>query len=223
MSVTSENTNNAFFTRVFDIGANLGEYTELMLKKGANEVIAVEASTQLASILSIAYRNNDKVKVLPKAASFNKNQVNLFLGSAHTISTANPDWILKSRFSKEYQWSAPVKIDAVTIDEMIETYGVPDHIKIDVEGYELQVLLGLSKFVPCVISFEWAEETKENIARSLYYLKELGYTKYAYTLNHDNFEAFDGAYTDFASFVKPFLSSLDPERKTEWGMIFVKP
>ena len=42
-----------------------------------------------------------------------------------------------------------------TLDQLIRSYGVPSFIKIDVEGYELEVLKGLTSSVN-MISFEYA-------------------------------------------------------------------
>ena len=41
-----------------------------------------------------------------------------------------------------------------TLDALIENYGMPDFIKIDVEGYELEVLKGLTQPIR-MISFEY--------------------------------------------------------------------
>ena len=57
------------------------------------------------------------------------------------------------------------KIPVITIDKLIEEKGIHVFIKIDVEGFELEVLKGL--FVPIkMISFEYAvpEQTNHAIA-----------------------------------------------------------
>jgi hypothetical protein len=55
-------------------------------------------------------------------------------------------------------------IEQTTIDNLIEKFGNPAFIKIDVEGYELEVLKGLSKETN-LISFEYTvpEQTKKTI------------------------------------------------------------
>jgi hypothetical protein len=44
-------------------------------------------------------------------------------------------------------------VETITLEQMISTYGRPFYIKIDVEGYELNVLKGLQTAVP-YLSFE---------------------------------------------------------------------
>ena len=44
-------------------------------------------------------------------------------------------------------------METITLDQLISTYGRPFYIKIDVEGYELNVLNGLKTTVP-YLSFE---------------------------------------------------------------------
>ena len=51
-----------------------------------------------------------------------------------------------------------------TLDKLIEQYEVPSFIKIDVEGYELEVLKGLTRLVPA-LSFEFTVVVKEKVPK----------------------------------------------------------
>jgi len=51
-------------------------------------------------------------------------------------------------------WPRQAVVPMLTLDTLIEQFGVPHFIKIDVEGYEEQVLSGLS-FQPPLLSFEF--------------------------------------------------------------------
>jgi Methyltransferase FkbM domain len=42
----------------------------------------------------------------------------------------------------------------VTVDSLIEAFGAPDYVKIDVEGFDLEVLQGLTR-PPPLLSFEF--------------------------------------------------------------------
>ena len=55
------------------------------------------------------------------------------------------------------------------IEDLIKTHGESDRMKIDVEGYEKTVILGISKHIGD-LSFEWAEESKTDILDSLSHL-----------------------------------------------------
>lgn len=60
-----------------------------------------------------------------------------------------------------------------TLDDVIAEYGVPGFCKIDVEGYESNVLEALSKRIP-YISFEYCHEFLVDSVRCLDYLERLG-------------------------------------------------
>jgi hypothetical protein len=76
---------------------------------------------------------------------------------ASTISTASEQWrtavVQSGRFSS-YHWRQKRVVSATTVDLLIEQYGVPRFCKIDVEGFESEVLQGLSRPI-ATISFEF--------------------------------------------------------------------
>jgi FkbM family methyltransferase len=72
-----------------------------------------------------------------------------------------------------------INLEMITLDEAIATYGLPKFCKIDVEGFELPVLQGLSSRIPC-ISFEIAIEFLDEVERCLERLTNLGYNRFSF-------------------------------------------
>ena len=69
------------------------------------------------------------------------------LGSA--ANTLSQKWVKilnddEKHFGKKIEFKNEVKVKTVTLDYRIKNYGLPIFIKIDVEGYEVQVLRGPS-------------------------------------------------------------------------------
>ena len=144
----------------FDIGANLGSRTETMLKLGAR-VVAVEPQDSCMEKLKKKFGENNRVSLVQKAVGEDKGKEKLLLSDIHTISSMSEDWIksLKSSdmffvSSSAFEWQESVEVNVITLDQLIEEYGMPDFCKIDVEGYEFKVLKGLSQPI-YMISFEF--------------------------------------------------------------------
>ena len=69
-----------------------------------------------------------------------------------------------------------ISATTITLDTLALKYGVPDLIKIDVEGAEWQVFKGLSSKMG-TIAFEWTLATLEEHIEQLKYLEHGGYTE----------------------------------------------
>jgi hypothetical protein len=102
---------------------------------------------------------------------------------------------------------------------LIQLYGKPNLIKVDVEGSEYECISSLTQKVD-TLCFEWASETINNSIKCLEYLQTLGFDKF-YIQNEDNytFVPEQHSYYDII-FTKENLSKTIP--KKDWGMIWCK-
>ena len=203
----------------YDIGANTGICTEWFLKHNYDKVISVEPGASDFQYLSKRYCSNDRVILLNNALSDRSGVIDFYECSCSTLSTADTEWIHSSRFAGQYTWSLTHK-NAITLDQMFKIYGYPDFLKIDVEGSEYQVIKGMTRKIDCIIGFEWAEEKWEQILLTIQYLQKLGYTQFSYT----NADSMDDILTlKYCSWNECEIhNNINPARKREWGMIYIK-
>jgi FkbM family methyltransferase len=157
----------------FDVGANVGDVTSLLLDLGAR-VIAVEPNPELASLVSRRFRVATEAVALGAC----EGGAQLHLGRDHGHSTLSSEWaaLNDSRFVD----SIPVPV--TTLDVLIERHSRPEFVKLDVEGYEAEVLAGLSVAIPA-LSFEFQRGLLDVTERSLERLVELGSYRFQFTSN----------------------------------------
>lgn len=137
----------------FDVGANIGNRVGPLLEIGA-KVVAVEPQESCYTVLRNKYQN--RIELVTDGLGEREDIKKFYVSNANTISSFSEEFLARvkdGRF-KEYTWNAPIEVRITTLDALIEKYGRPSFIKIDVEGYELEVLKGLS--IPIkMISFEY--------------------------------------------------------------------
>ncbi|HVO73599.1 MAG TPA: FkbM family methyltransferase [Ignavibacteriaceae bacterium] len=159
---------------VFDVGANIGNRTKIFLKLQA-KVVAFEPQKICAEFLMSAFKKEKNFSLVQKALGLKEGNALMHVGDEHTISTLSADWIeatkRSGRFSKN-TWDKSESVSITTLDNSIIKFGMPSFIKIDVEGYEYEVLLGISSPVDC-ISIEFAAENVENSFKCVDYLNSL--------------------------------------------------
>lgn len=134
---------------VFDIGANLGNRTEVFLKIGA-KVLCVEPNIRL--VKKLINKFGFKIIVEQAGVGAKPELLNLNVGTSSTISSFSEHFISiagKDRFS-EFSWNDKILCRIITLDKLIEKYGKPSFIKIDIEGYEIEALKGLSTSIDCI-------------------------------------------------------------------------
>jgi FkbM family methyltransferase len=202
----------------FDIGANIGKWSLANIDH-CNKIILVEASPTTFNRLQDNLKHQEKLTCLNYAVcNSNEEYITFYNSSADTLSTINKDWLDSetSRFCKQFTYNE-IRCKTITIDKLIQQYGIPELIKIDVEGGEFECISSLSQKVN-QLCFEWASETNNITFKCLDYLIDLGYTEFAIQYE-DNYTYRPQLYKDI-NIVKDSLTKTTP--KQEWGMIWVK-
>tara|TARA_B100000989_G_scaffold260254_1_gene210787 strand:- start:1279 stop:2166 length:888 start_codon:yes stop_codon:yes gene_type:complete len=133
-----------------DVGANIGLFSLFAAKKNHN-VISIEPESHNFTILNLNIfdnKLNDKIICYPiSIASKNKlSKLNIYkMGWGHSMHSFNSEIKIGGDIKKSVFKQGSF---GMSLDEVIEqTQFFPDYIKIDVDGNELDVIYGFSKFL----------------------------------------------------------------------------
>jgi FkbM family methyltransferase len=155
----------------------VGERTRVLLSLGAR-IVAVEP--QPNCVTSLRGIRDERLTIEAVALGAVEGTALMRVATASTISSMSEGWIASVRDSGRFaghEWGEPVTVNVTTLDVLLDRYGVPDFCKIDVEGYESEIVAGLSRPLP-VLSFEFTPEWAKDTLRVVERLTELGVKRF---------------------------------------------
>lgn len=166
---------------VFDVGAHVGDRTRAFHALGAR-VVALEPQPAVRRWLCRFTRALPGVTVRPEALGATPGEATLATSPGNpsiasmsaawrtAVSSGNPGF-------RGVVWSRRTSVPVTTLDALIAQYGEPVFCKIDVEGYEPEVLAGLSRPLPA-LSFEFVAGSLDDARRCLTQLQALGHYEF---------------------------------------------
>lgn len=206
----------------FDIGANYGNRIEPLIKEDI-KIIAVEPQEECIKFLNKKYGH--RITILQNGVG-EKTETKLMHIStnANILSSFSKDWINSTKESGRFKniiWNETRAIEMVTLDYLISNYGSPCFIKIDVEGFELEVLKGLTQSVKA-LSLEYTVPERQNaLLDCLFYLNTLYNSNIIF--NYCKTEITEFSLPDWVNYDDMLdVVNSDEFLKTKFGDIYAK-
>lgn len=164
-----------------------GEDSEFYLRKGYR-VVAVEANPRLCELAERRLHEHvasGRLTIVNRAIAASEGRMPLY------VDALFPDYGTNDRLRAERNLPRGaalevVQVDAVPFSELLQVYGIPYYLKVDIEGADLLCVAGLasSPARPRFISIESSQTSFDELFEQLASLWALGYRRYKIVPQH---------------------------------------
>ncbi|HEY1471425.1 MAG TPA: FkbM family methyltransferase [Candidatus Acidoferrum sp.] len=156
------------------------------------------------------------------AVGSKEGSAELYLCRENLLSSLSREWIAVAQKSDRlagFEWNKSVVVPVTTLDALIGKHGQPRFIKIDVEGFELEVLGGLTQ-APPAMSFEFNSEYAQQAELCLQQECIKANSSFNLRMESDMSFLFERWVT--IEELRAHLRSEELKAQSTWGDIFVK-
>jgi FkbM family methyltransferase len=167
---------------IIDVGMHLGEDTEFYLRKGFR-VVAIEANPDLCELVRrrlARFVESGQLTIVNTAIAERAGPITFFVNELNSAwGTANA--LLADRHVRQHNArSREMRIDAVTFDSILEEFGIPYYLKIDIEGSDILCLRAFRErsSKPKFVSLETESTSFDDVFDAIALLRTVGYHRF---------------------------------------------
>lgn len=163
---------------VIDVGVEHGSFTDLALESGAAGVYAFEALPRHYHALSAKYDHEPKVQLHNWAISHTSGVAQFHIATDPDGNELDYHHSLSDMGDSETVVRTKKSIEVVTksLGDLLNDQKIPefvDFLKIDTDGHDMAVLMGLGRLRPRIILAEYWEDLPQSSGANIYSLRDL--------------------------------------------------
>lgn len=197
----------------FDVGGNIGEKSEAFLALGAR-VVAFEPQPFIFREMTARCSPSRRFTAVNAALGALPGQLPMYISAQSGASSLVPSW------TKDVV--EVISVPVITLDQAIDQHGLPRLCKIDVEGYELQVLRGLSQPLSCItLEYHLTDQDVQKVIDCVDYLTRFGDLSINITFGEE-LKFYWPEWISYASFRNYFPSRAPRSQSCGYGDLFIR-